>query len=273
MRIIYFGDIVGRSGREAVLTHLPEIKQRLRPDFFVINGENAAAGFGITPKICEEFYAHGIDCIVLGNHAWDQKEIIPYIEKEPRLLRPLNYPAGTPGKGYGLYKLVDGRTILVLQAMGRLFMEPVPLEDPFRHTEDVLKMYPLGSSVNAILLDMHAETTAEKEAFAYYFDGRVSGVFGTHTHVPTADHRILPKGTGFQSDIGMCGNYDSIIGMTKDISISRFLRHVPTERLVPTEGIGTACAIFLETDDKTGLCKQISPLRVGSILSSCWPDF
>lgn len=272
MRIVYFGDVVGRSGREAVLKHLPEIKSRLRPDFFVLNGENAAAGFGITSKICEEFYAQGIDCIVLGNHAWDQKEIISFINKEPRLLRPLNYPAGTPGKGYGLYKLLDGRKILIGQAMGRLFMDPVPLEDPFRLTEDVLKMYPLGASVNAILLDIHAETTSEKEAFAYYFDGRVSGVFGTHTHAPTADYRILPKGTGYQSDIGMCGDYNSVIGMAKDLAISRFLKHVPSERLVPAEGIGTACAVFFETDDKTGLCTNVAPVRVGGTLSSFWPD-
>lgn len=273
MRIIYFGDAVGRSGRDAILTHLPKIKDRLHPDFCIINGENAAAGFGITPKICEDFFENGIDCIVLGNHAWDQKEIIPYIEKESRLLRPLNYPSGTPGKGHSLYQLLDGRKILVLQAMGRLFMDNVPLEDPFRLTESILKTYPLGASVQAILLDLHAETTSEKAAFAYYFDGRVSGVFGTHTHVPTADARVLPKGTAFQTDVGMCGNYDSVIGVEKEGAIARFLKHVPMERLSPAEGVGTASAIFFETDDKTGLCKKIAPLRVGGILPECWPDF
>ena len=261
MRLLYFGDVVGRSGREVVLENLPALKEALRPDFIVLNGENSAAGFGITSKICEEFFNHGIDCITLGNHSWDQKEILNYIGNEPRLLRPLNYPSGTPGRGFNLYTLPNGRKILIIQVMGRLFMDS--LDDPFRCVDEVLKTYPLGPSFPFIFVDIHAEATSEKMALAHYLDGRVTAVVGTHTHIPTADEQILPLGTAYQSDVGMCGDYNSVIGMKKEIPIARFVKKISGERMVPADGKGDLCAVFIVSDDKTGHALTIDPIRMG----------
>ena len=271
MRILFFGDVVGRSGREAVLRDLPDIRAKLSPDFVILNGENAAAGFGITSKICQDFFKSGVDVITLGNHAWDQKEIITYIQNESRLIRPLNYPKGTPGRGTYTYNVPGKGKILVIQAMGRLFMDT--LDDPFHGIEEILSHHVLGKTVQAIFVDFHADATSEKMAFAYFLDGRVSGVFGTHTHVPTADAQILEKGTAYQTDVGMCGDYRSVIGMKKESPILRFLKKIPTERLSPAEGIGTTCAIFLETNDQTGYAKHISSLRIGPHIPSIWPTF
>ena len=268
MRILFLGDVVGRSGREAVARHLPDLRARLAPDLVVINAENAAHGFGLTPEIARALFAAGADVLTLGNHAWDRREIIPYIEGEPRLLRPLNYPPGTPGRGAGVFG-VGQRRVLVVNAMGRLFMEP--LDCPFRTVEALLESHGLGRTVEAIVIDLHAEATSEKAAFAHLFDGRVSLIVGTHTHVPTADWRILPGGTAFQSDAGMCGDYDSVIGMQKDASASRFVRRLPAERLAPAEGEATVCGLFVETDDATGLARRLAPIRVGGVLASSLP--
>ena len=266
MRILYCGDVVGRSGRDAVAAHLPRLRDELRVDFTAVNGENAAGGFGITPQICKDLYDAGADAILLGNHAWDQREIIGYIDGDPKMVRPLNYPAGTPGKGCRQFQLPDGRKIVVAQVMGRLFMDP--LDDPFAAIDAALAPYPLGGGANAILVDIHAEATSEKMAFGHYLDGRASMVAGTHTHVPTADTMILPGGTAYQSDVGMCGDYNSVIGMKKSAPIERFRRKMPTERLGAADGEGTLCAVLIETSDETGLATSIEPVRVGGRLSA-----
>ncbi len=269
MRILFCGDVVGRSGREAILAHIPEIREKLGLDLVVVNAENAAGGFGITARLCQEFYAAGVDVLTLGNHAWAQREIVGYIDQDPKLLRPLNYPDGTPGVGSGLYTTAKGERVLVLQVLGRLFMEPV--DDPFAAAERTLANHRLGGSVAAILVDVHAEATSEKMAVGHYLDGRVTLVAGTHTHIPTADAQVLAGGTAYISDVGMCGDYDSVIGMKKEISIKRFLRPLRTEPFSPAEGEASLCAVFVETDPKTGLAKRVAPLRMGGRLAPAWP--
>jgi metallophosphoesterase (TIGR00282 family) len=270
MRILYCGDILGRTGRDAVIQALPGLRAELALDFVVANGENAAHGFGITPKICEDLFAAGVDVITTGNHAWDQREIIPFFESEPRLLRPLNYPKGTPGRGAGVYPAPRGRKVMVVQLMGRLFMDP--LDDPFAALEAELSKQRLGATVDAVVLDIHAEASSEKMALAHLADGRVSMSVGSHSHVPTADAQILPRGSAYQTDAGMCGDYDSVIGMRKDAAIARFVRKMPGERLSPADGEATLCAVFVETDDATGLAKRIGPLRLGGRLAPVRPD-
>ncbi len=269
MRILFLGDVVGRAGREAVGAALPALRARLGIDVAIVNAENASHGFGLAPEMARALFAAGADVITLGNHAWDRKEIIPYIAETPRLLRPLNYPPGTPGAGSVVVELADGRKALVAQAMGRLFMDP--LDCPFRGSADLLAKYRLGVTVNAIVIDLHAEATSEKMAFAHIFDGQVSMVIGTHTHCPSADAQVLPGGTAFQSDAGMCGDYDSVIGMTKDGAALRFWKKLPGERLSPAEGEATICGVFLETDDMTGLARRIEPVRTGGRLSPAMP--
>jgi metallophosphoesterase (TIGR00282 family) len=269
MKIVYFGDIVGRSGRDAVLGSLDEIRTRYAPDMLIANGENAAHGFGITEKICNEFLDAGIDVVTTGNHAWDQREIVPYIEREPRLLRPNNYPKLTPGSGSIVALTKSGKRVLVIQVMGRLFMEP--LDDPFASVESALGNHRLGTTVDAIVVDIHAEATSEKTAMGVFLDGRVSMVVGSHSHIPTADARVLPGGTAYQTDAGMCGDYNSVIGMKKEAALARFIRKVPGERLEPAEGEGTVCAILAETDDATGLALSCRPLRLGGQLAPSLP--
>ncbi len=269
MRILFLGDVVGRSGREAVAARLPGLRERLRADLCVVNGENASHGFGLAPDMAEAILRAGADAITLGNHAWDRKEIIPYIAQQPRVIRPLNFPPGTPGAGSLLVDLADGRKALVLNAMGRLFMDA--LDDPFRGTAELLARYKLGASVSAIVADFHAETTSETMAYAHSFDGSVSLVVGTHTHVPTSDHQILPGGTAYQTDAGMCGDYDSVIGMGKQGAAARFWHKMPGERLAPAEGEATVCGLFVETDDRTGLAVGVGPVRVGGRLSQAMP--
>lgn len=269
MRILFLGDVVGRAGRDAVAVRLPELRQRLRVDLAIVNAENASHGFGLMPEMARALFAAGADVITLGNHAWDRKEIIPFIAETPRLIRPLNYPPGTPGGGSVVVALQDGRRALVLQAMGRLFMDP--MDCPFRGTADVLAKHRLGNSVHAIIADIHGEASSEKMAYAHTFDGQVSLVVGTHTHCPAADAQILPGGTAFQSDAGMCGDYDSVIGMLKDGATLRFWRKMPGEKLGPAEGDATVCGVFVETDDATGLARRIDPLRTGGRLSQAVP--
>lgn len=270
MRLVYLGDVVGRAGRDAVIERLPEIRRRLELDFVVVNGENAAHGFGITPKIAEEFHAGGADVVTLGNHAWDQREVLGYIDSDPRLLRPLNYPAGTPGKGVGVFPAPRGKKVVVMQVMGRLFMDP--LDDPFAAVEKELARLRMGpGGADAIIVDIHAEATSEKMAMGHSCDGRVSLVVGSHSHVPTADAQILSGGTAYQTDAGMCGDYDSVIGMKKDAAIHKFVRKIPGERLSPAEGDATVCGVFVETDDRSGLAARVVPLRLGGRLREVWP--
>lgn len=269
LRILFLGDVLGRTGREAVAARLPGLRQLLRIDLAIVNAENASHGFGLAPDMARALFAAGADVLTLGNHAWDRKEIIPFIAETPRLLRPLNYPPGTPGNGSVQITLQDGRKALVLQAMGRLYMDP--LDCPFRGTAEVLSRYRLGASVQAIVADIHAEASSEKMAYGHAFDGQVSFVVGTHTHCPSADAQILPGGTAFQSDAGMCGDYDSVIGMAKDGATLRFWRKMPAEKLGPAEGETTVCGVYVETDDTTGLAVRIEPVRLGGRLAPAMP--
>lgn len=269
MRILFLGDLVGRTGRDAAAAALPVLRERLAIDLAVVNAENASHGFGVAPEMAAAIFAAGADVLTLGNHAWDRREILPFISENPRLIRPLNFPPGTPGFGSIVVELSGGRRALVLNAMGRLFMDA--LDCPFRGTAQELSKYRLGGTVAAIVVDFHAEATSEKMAFAHSFDGQVSFVVGTHTHCPSADHTVLPGGTAFMSDAGMCGDYDSVIGMAKEGATTRFWRKMPGERLAPAEGEATVCGVFVETDDTTGLARRIEPIRMGGRLSQAMP--
>ncbi len=269
MRLLFLGDVVGRAGRDAVTAALPSLRARLRAEFVIVNAENAAHGFGLTPEIARALFAAGADVLTLGNHAWDRREIIPYIEGEPRLLRPLNYPPGTPGRGAAVFT-VGQRKVLVANVMGRLFMEA--LDCPFQATRALLAAHGLGRTVDAAVIDVHAEASSEKQAYAASFDGQASLIVGTHTHVPSADARILPGGTAYQTDAGMCGDYDSVIGMQKAGSVSRFWRKLPGERLAPAEGEAAVCGVFVETDDATGRAVRVEALRQGGGLAPAMPE-
>jgi 2',3'-cyclic-nucleotide 2'-phosphodiesterase len=271
MRLLFLGDIVGRSGRQAILEALPVLRTRYALDFVAINGENAAGGFGITEPILEEILEAGADVVTLGNHAFDQKEALVFIERQPRLLRPINYPPGTPGRGAGIFKTQAGADVLVVNAMGRIFMPE--LDDPFRAVDAELTACKLKQGADAILIDFHAEATSEKQALGYFIDGRASVVVGTHTHAPTADHRVLPNGTAFVSDIGMCGDYNSVLGMDVDEPISRFLTKIRRQRFEPATGPGTLSGLAVEIDDKTGLARACSAFRLGPNLEPAEPAF
>ena len=238
MRLLFLGDIVGRSGRKAVVEALPGLRRRYALDFVIINGENAAGGFGITEAILEELLEAGADAVTLGNHAFDQKEALVFIERQPRLMRPINYPKGTPGRGAALIKTPAGAEVLVINAMGRIFMPE--LDDPFRAIDAELTACRLKQGADAIVIDFHAEATSEKQALGYFVDGRATAVVGTHTHVPTADERVLPDGTAFISDAGMCGDYNSVLGMDIEEPINRFLTKIPRQRFEPARGPGDA---------------------------------
>ena len=270
MNILLCGDVVGRAGRDAVKAYLPALKRDLAIDVAIVNAENAAAGFGLTERLAGELYDAGADILSTGNHVWDQRELIQYIAKDPRILRPANFPEGTPGAGWHLHPLGDGRNVLVVNLMGRLFMEA--LDDPFAGLEAILAQFPLGRGASAIVVDFHAEATSEKMAFGHFADGRVSAVLCTHTHVPTADAQILPGGTAYLSDAGMCGDYDSVIGMQKEPVVRRFVTKVPGEKAKPAEGEGTLCGVFVALDAATGLARHIEPVRVGGRLAPQIPQ-
>ncbi|MBP9752891.1 MAG: TIGR00282 family metallophosphoesterase [Proteobacteria bacterium] len=272
MRILFLGDIFGRSGRDVVAKYLPLLKQKLTPHVVIANIENAAHGFGITPKIADDLFALGIDVMTSGNHIWDQKDIMPYADRKEHFLRPYNFPPKTPGKGLTLFKISTGQNILVINLMGRTFMDP--LDDPFQSIDHILSIYRLkGNNIGAIFLDFHAEATSEKMAMAHYLDGRISCVIGTHTHAPTADAQILDKGTSIQTDAGMCGDYNSVIGVKPLSPVFKFTRKLPSEKFSPTDGLGTLCGVFIETDDQSGLSKKINPIRLGPRLLETPLDF
>lgn len=271
MRLLFLGDVVGRSGRQVVSEYLPRLVEAASIDFVVINGENAAGGFGITEEIAQELLDAGADAITTGNHIWDQREALVFIERQPRLLRPANFPNGAPGRGANVFTARNGARVLVANVMGRVFMDA--MDDPFAALDRILDGAPLGMAVDAVVIDVHAEATSEKQAIAYFCDGRASLVVGTHTHVPTADHRVLPEGTAFMSDVGMCGDYDSIIGMERDEPISRFLRKIPGARFSPALGEATLSGVAVEIDDRTGRATAIAPLRLGGALSPVRPPF
>ncbi|RZO30668.1 MAG: TIGR00282 family metallophosphoesterase [Rhodospirillaceae bacterium] len=269
MRTLIIGDIVGRSGRDAVIAHLPGLIDRLSLDFVIANGENATHGFGLSPEHARMLLDAGTDCIILGNHSFDRKEIIPLMEADGRILRPLNYPVGTPGHGHGIFTARSGRRVAVAQTIGRLFMNP-DADNPFIGIRQVLADW-THEQLAAIFVDSHAEATSEKMALGHFLDGQVTAVEGTHTHVPTADVQILPGGTAYQTDIGMTGDYDSVIGMTKESSIQRFTQVGERTKFGPAEGEATFCALFIESDDTTRLATRAEPVRIGGRLSPAMP--
>jgi len=270
MRLLFLGDVVGRPGRQVVLEHLPRLRERWELDFVAVNGENAAGGFGITETIYEEFLEAGADAVTLGNHAFDQREALVFIERAPRLIRPANYPPGTPGRGAVLVETDDGARVLVVNMMGRAFMDP--MDDPFASIDRELDAAPLGLVADAVIVDFHAETTSEKQAFGHWCDGRASLVIGTHTHVPTADHRILPGGTAYMSDVGMCGCYDGVIGMDKEEPLRRFTRKIGSSRFEPVIGPGTLSGLAVETDAQ-GRALRVAAVRIGGALEEVLPAF
>ena len=269
MRILFIGDIIGRSGRDVVINELPRLKQTLNPDFVIANGENAAGGFGLTRGVADDLFGAGVDCITTGNHWADQREILTFIDDEDRILRPRNYPAGVPGKGAGLYETRSGQHVLVVNLMGRGFMDA--LDDPFAAAEHELGACPLGVAVDAVVVDMHAEATSEKMAMGHFCDGRASAVIGTHSHIPTADAQVLPGGTAYLTDAGGCCDYDSVIGMDKYEPVQRFIRKMHGGRFTPATGPATLCGAFVETDAK-GLATRIDMVRVGGRLKQSLPE-
>jgi len=260
MIFLFLGDIVGKPGRQILKKELSNLIKKEQADFVIVNGENAAGGYGITRKICDELFDLGIDVITSGNHIWDQKETADFIGFEKRLLRPLNLIEGTPGLGAETYEK-KGKKIAVINLMGNIYMKPT--DNVFNSVSLKLQNLKLKKDVDFILVDIHAEITSEKMAMGNFLDGQVTLVVGTHTHVPTADAKILPKGTAYQTDIGMCGDYDSVIGMNKDQAINKFLKVPITTRLEPGKGPGSIAGIKLIADDETGLAKEISLVTVG----------
>ena len=271
MRFAFFGDVVGRSGRDGLTDHLPDLRRRLGLDFVIVNAENAAAGFGITENTARELFNAGADCLTLGNHSWDQKEALTYIVREPRLIRPVNYPvlSDAPGRGSQLFETERGLRILVINVLGRVHMDA--LDDPFAAVDRELNAAPLGMVADAAIVDIHAEATSEKMAMGHFCDGRASLVVGTHTHVPTADCQILNGGTAYQTDAGACADYDSVIGNHKDEPLRRFTTRISQGRYRPAEGPATVCGVYVETDPKTGLALRVEPIRIGGRLSETVP--
>jgi 2',3'-cyclic-nucleotide 2'-phosphodiesterase len=267
MNILFLGDIIGKPGRDVVHAELPALRQSLKLDFVIANGENAAGGFGLTRAIAEEFFSIGIDAITTGNHWADQKEILAYIDTEDRILRPANCPKGTPGRGANLYQTPAG-SLLLINVMGRVFMDA--LDDPFASVETQLSACRLREGADAIVVDIHAEATSEKMAMGHFCDGRASLVVGTHQHIPTADAQILPGGTAFQADAGACADYDSVIGMDKTEPVQRFIRKMSTQRYTPATGPATLCGVFVQTG-ANGLATRIDPVRVGGRLKQSSP--
>ena len=246
MNILICGDVVGKSGRDVVEKFLPDLISKKDLGFVIVNAENSANGFGITKNICNQFYKIGVDVITSGNHIWDQREIINYIENDKRLIRPCNYSSETPGRGYGVFKLNNGNLISVINVMCRLFMENI--DDPFKSLDQIIEQIKVKHGTHTIVVDIHGESTSEKMALGHYLDGRVTAVFGTHTHIPTSDLQILEKGTFYQTDLGMCGDYDSVIGMKKEACILRFSKSFLKTRLEPASGEGTLCGTIIKID-------------------------
>ena len=257
MQLLFIGDIVGKSGRQVLAAKLKDLIDEHCPDLVVVNCENAAAGFGVTPKIVNEFFALGCDVLTSGNHIWDRKEIFECIVSEPRLLRPANFPRGTPGAGCYIATAKNGSKVAVINMMGQVFMSTV-LACPFREIDSLLTR--LRGKADITFIDFHAEASSEKQAFAHYLDGKVAAVVGTHTHVPTADERILTKGTAYISDVGMTGCYDSVIGMKPGPSLNRFLTKLP-QRLEVADGVAELRGVLVEINEKTGLSTNIRRIQ------------
>ena len=271
MRIVFIGDVVGKSGRSAIAEHLPGLIRDWALDLVIVNGENAAGGFGITEAIYNDLIDAGADAVTLGDHSWDQREALVFIGRAPRLIRPVNFQRGTPGRGTALIDTKSGKRALVINAIGRVFMQPS--DDPFDVVGRELDACPLRGAADAIVVDFHGEASSEKQGMGFFCDGRVSLVVGTHTHVPTADHQILPGGTAYMTDAGMTGDYDSVIGMHKDEPLRRFTTGIPSGRFEPASGTATLSGVAVETDDATGLALRIAPVRIGGRLEEARPGF
>ena len=272
MRILFLGDVMGRAGRAAVAERLAGLKASLRADFCVVNGENASGGMGLSGGHAQLLLAAGADVVTLGDHAFDQKDMIGFIEKEPRVLRPINFAKDAPGRGAGVFEATRGRKILVAQVLGNVFMKRA-FDDPFSALDGVLRAHPIGAmaGVQAAMVDFHAEATSEKMAAGHFCDGRASLVVGTHTHVPTGDAQILNRGTAYLTDAGMCGDYDSVIGMDKVEPMRRFVTGMARDRFTPAEGAVTLAGVMVETDDRTGLARHVWPIREGGRLAPAMP--
>ncbi len=270
MRILFLGDVMGRSGRAAVADRLAGLRAAWRLDFVIINGENASNGMGLTAEHAKALFEAGADCVTLGDHAFDQKDMLQHIGEDTRILRPINYAKGAPGRGHRVFTAPGGRKVLVAQVLGQVFMKR-PFDDPFSALEPVLKAHPPGGMVQAAIVDMHCEATSEKMAMGHFCDGRVSLVVGTHTHVPTGDAQVLPGGTAYLTDAGMCGDYNSVIGMEKAEPMRRFITGMPKGRFTPALGEGTLSGVFVDTDDRTGLAKDVRMIRVGGRLQEASP--
>jgi hypothetical protein len=274
MRILFLGDVMGRAGRKAVVERLPSLRAEWRLDFVVVNAENASGGMGLTPEHARLLLGAGADVLTLGDHAFDQKEMLGFIEGEPRVLRPLNFARGAPGRGARVFDAPGGRKVLVAQVLGQVFMKR-PFDDPFSAVDATLRAHPRGGLVQASLIDVHAEATSEKMGLGHFCDGRASVVVGTHTHVPTADAQVLPGGTAYLSDAGMCGDYDSVIGMEKEEPMRRFVTGMGRDRFTPAQGEATLAGLYVETEDRPGNAQgraaRAVPVRVGGRLAESRP--
>ncbi|MGC3936228.1 TIGR00282 family metallophosphoesterase [Roseobacter sp. EG26] len=270
MKLLFLGDVMGRAGRRAITENLPRLREEWKLDFVVVNGENATSGIGLSGAHAKTLLEAGIDCLTLGDHAFDQKDMLRFVEQEPRVIRPLNFSKAAPGKGARLFTSKNGRKVLVTQVLGQVFMKR-PFDDPFSALEPVLKTHPLGGMAQAVIVDVHCEATSEKMAMGHFCDGRASLVVGTHTHVPTADAMILPRGTGYLTDAGMCGDYHSVIGMEKSEPLRRFITGMPKERFTPANGVATLSGVYVETDDRTGAAQRIAMVRNGGLLEAAAP--
>lgn len=272
MRLLFLGDIVGRSGRKAVLDRIAKLRADWKLDFIVINGENASSGTGLTASNATELLDAGVDCLTLGDHAFDQRDMMGFIDREPRIIRPLNFAKAAPGKGWRLFTAPGGKKVLIVQALGQVFMKR-PFDDPFSGIDAALRTAPMGGLAQAVIVDFHAEATSEKMAMGHWCDGRASLVVGTHTHVPTGDAQILPKGTAFMTDAGMCGDYNSVIGMDKEEPLNRFITGMSKGRFQPAGGEATLSGVMVETDNRTGKALNVAAVRVGGRLAQAEPTF
>lgn len=272
MRFLFLGDIVGNTGCKVVFEHLPQLIEKWQLDFVVVNGENASGGFGLKQETYQDLLMAGVDVVTTGNHAFSHKEALQYAHESDRFLRPANFSKETPGRGASVFTAKNGARVLVANLLGSVFM-PCQVEDPFATAENILLACSLMEQADAIIFDFHAETTSEKQCFGHFLDGRVSVIAGTHTHIPTADAQILEGGSAYLTDAGMCGDYNSSLGMDKEEPLHRFLYKTKQDRFEPACGPATLCGLAVEISDRTGLAEKVSAVRIGPHLKPEAPDF